>query len=104
MPANYDAGVFENCDGNDECVALLPLASLPYHFALSEPMGVYGTSTWHQGVSPTPPPHPVASSSNCHTLPTVAVSPANKRRDNGGFEKRYVGNAAFPEATPHHRR
>lgn len=83
MPANYNAGVFENCDADDDL-----------------PMGVYGTSTWYQGVSPTPPAHPVASSSNCQTLSTVSVSPAKKRRDNGGFEKRFMGYAAaFPEAT-----
>jgi hypothetical protein len=58
MPANYDAGFFESCDGNDDL-----------------PMGVYGTSTWYQGVNPTPPPHPAASSSNCRTFPTVSVTP-----------------------------
>ncbi|KAJ7589816.1 carbohydrate-binding module family 13 protein [Mycena floridula] len=63
MPANYDAGVFENCKGDDDL-----------------PMGVYGTSTWFQGVSPTPAAHPAASSSSCTTLPTVSVAPvANKR-------------------------
>src|ERR1700679_1495350 len=41
MPANYDSGVFESCDGDDDL-----------------PMGVYGTSTWHQGTSPTPAAHP----------------------------------------------
>ncbi|GJJ15048.1 hypothetical protein Clacol_009323 [Clathrus columnatus] len=43
------------------------------------PMGVYGTSTWHQGISPTPPPHPVASSSSCTAIPTVSVSPVQRR-------------------------
>ncbi|KAF9459020.1 macrofage activating glycoprotein [Collybia nuda] len=81
MPANYDAGVFENCDADNDL-----------------PMGVYGTSTWYQGVSPTPPPHPAASSSNCQALPTVKVGPAKRRRENGGFEKRFVPR--FPEATP----
>ncbi|KLO10795.1 carbohydrate-binding module family 13 protein [Schizopora paradoxa] len=64
MPANYDAGVFESCKGDDDL-----------------PMGVYGTSTWHQGVSPTPAAHPVAKSSDCRTLPTVSVSPAKAKRD-----------------------
>ncbi|KIL59004.1 hypothetical protein M378DRAFT_169891, partial [Amanita muscaria Koide BX008] len=64
MPANYDAGVFENCVGNDD-----------------QPMGVYGTSTWYQGVNPTPPAQPAASSSNCQSLPTVSVTPANRKRD-----------------------
>ncbi|KAF5331745.1 hypothetical protein D9758_017188 [Tetrapyrgos nigripes] len=69
MPANYDAGVFENCDADDD-----------------EPMGVYGTSTWFQGVKPTPSAHSPAKSSNCVALPTVSVTPANARRDT--FAKR----------------
>ncbi|KAJ8072142.1 hypothetical protein PM082_015700 [Marasmius tenuissimus] len=64
MPANYNAGVFENCDGNT-----------------GEPMGVYGTSTWYQEVKPTPSAHPAPSSSNCQTLPTVTASNSQKRRD-----------------------
>ncbi|KAF8230807.1 macrofage activating glycoprotein [Tricholoma matsutake] len=80
MPANYNAGVFENCDADDDL-----------------PMGVYGTSTWYQGVSPTPPAHPAASSSNCQALPSDTVSPANAKLSRRGFEKRFV--ARFPEAT-----
>lgn len=64
MPANYDAGVFENCDGDND-----------------EPMGVYGTSTWFQGQEPTPAAHNPAPSSNCVSLPTVAVTPLKKRRN-----------------------
>ncbi|KAG6855768.1 hypothetical protein H0H87_011137 [Tephrocybe sp. NHM501043] len=85
IPANYDAGVFETCDADNDL-----------------PMGVYGTSTWYQGVSPTPPPHPAASSSNCITVPTVAANNApaakrmivHKRRDNVGH------GGAFPTPTP----
>ena len=62
--ANYDAGTFESCLGDDDL-----------------PMGVYGTSTWFQGVSPTPPAHPAASSSNCKTVPTVSVAPAPAKRE-----------------------
>ncbi|KAJ6543622.1 carbohydrate-binding module family 13 protein [Mycena vulgaris] len=79
MPANYDAGKFENCDADDDL-----------------PMGVYGTSTWHQGTSPTPSAHPVAKSSNCVSLPSVTVAPAKRRRD-AGFE--YV-RAPEPTAAP----
>jgi len=60
MPANYDSGTFESCKGEDAL-----------------PMGVYGTSTWHQGVSPTPGPHPVPKSSSCRTLPTITVAPVS---------------------------
>jgi len=76
MPANYDSGVFENCDANDDL-----------------PMGVYGTSTWHQGTSPTPSAHPVASSSNCVSLPTVSVTAARRRRDLSRFERRMFVDA-----------
>ncbi|GLB44774.1 putative ricin-type beta-trefoil [Lyophyllum shimeji] len=37
--ANYDAGVFETCDGDNDL-----------------PMGVYGTSTWYQGCLAHPVP------------------------------------------------
>jgi hypothetical protein len=80
MPANYDAGTFENCDGDDD-----------------EPMGVYGTSTWHQGVSPTPSPHDAASSSNCQAVPSVTVGLANRRRELGKFEYK---RALAPLITP----
>jgi len=72
MPGNYDAG-FESCSGDD-----------------TEPMGVYGTSTWHQGVSPTPPPHPAGPSSACRSLPTVGVTNLKRRGegDADGLERR----------------
>jgi hypothetical protein len=47
MPANYNEGVFEQCKGQND-----------------EPMGIYGTSTWFQGVSPTPSAHTAAPSSS----------------------------------------
>jgi len=55
MPANYDDGVFESCDGD-----------------AGEPMGVYGTSTWYQGVKPTPSAHRAPASSNCARTASVA--------------------------------
>jgi hypothetical protein len=64
------------------------------HGTSSLPMGVYGTSTWFQGVSPTPSAHPIASSSNCRTVPTVTASPAMKKRD--GLVKRYIPNSPTP--------
>ncbi|KAG8766436.1 hypothetical protein FRC16_007662, partial [Serendipita sp. 398] len=54
MPANYNTGVFESCQGND-----------------SLPMGLYGSSRWYQGVSPTPAAHPAPASSNCVTTATI---------------------------------
>ncbi|KAG6915295.1 hypothetical protein DXG01_012273 [Tephrocybe rancida] len=81
MPANYDAGVFETCDANNDL-----------------PMGVYGTSTWSQGTSPTPEPHPAASSSNCVSVPTVAVAPAPAKRS--ATHKRREHHASFPTPTP----
>jgi hypothetical protein len=79
MPANYNAGTFEECNGDNAL-----------------PMGVYGTSTWFQGVSPTPAAHPVPASSNCNTQATVTAASisAKKRR-----ELRYV-RAPQPTAPP----
>ncbi|KAJ7149933.1 carbohydrate-binding module family 13 protein [Mycena filopes] len=76
MPANYDSGKFENCDADDDL-----------------PMGVYGTSTWHQGTSPTPAAHPAASSSNCVNVPSITVAPVRRRRDTG---MEAVARAAVP--------
>lgn len=56
MPAEYGAGVFEQCEADS-----------------GEPMGVYGTSTFHQGDGSTPAAHPKPSSSKCsnaHALQT----------------------------------
>ncbi|KAF5311021.1 hypothetical protein D9619_007903 [Psilocybe cf. subviscida] len=53
MPANYGAG-FESCQGDS-----------------GQPMGVYGTSTFHQGQPATPAAHPVPSSSRCQALNTI---------------------------------
>ncbi|EIN08212.1 hypothetical protein PUNSTDRAFT_52672 [Punctularia strigosozonata HHB-11173 SS5] len=54
MPADYDAGVFEHCQGDS-----------------GEPMGVYGTSTFFQGEPVTPSAHAAPSSSLCTTLSTI---------------------------------
>lgn len=79
MPANYDAGVFENCEGDN-----------------AQPMGIYGTSTWFQGVNPTPAAHPAPASSNCAALPTVGVTNLRKKRNFMNYE---VERAAEPEPT-----
>ncbi|CAE6479788.1 unnamed protein product [Rhizoctonia solani] len=68
MPANYDAGTFESCDADN-----------------AKPMGIYGTSTWYQGVKPTPAAHPIPSSSNCRTLPTVASGPVKRSHKRRAF-------------------
>ncbi|KAF9534646.1 macrofage activating glycoprotein [Crepidotus variabilis] len=82
MPANYDANVYEECQGDS-----------------GEPMGVYGTSTWFQGVNPTPGPHAAPASSNCQSLPTVSVSPLQQRGAVDPVEKR-LPSSPFPAATP----
>ncbi|KAG6812252.1 hypothetical protein H0H92_003708 [Tricholoma furcatifolium] len=79
IPANYGAGTFETCDGDNDL-----------------PMGVYGTSTWYQGVSPTPPAHPAASSSNCVSVPTVSVTPTRRRE----LAIKGSGIPAVPSASP----
>jgi len=79
MPANYDSGTFESCQGDDAL-----------------PMGVYGTSTWHQGASPTPSAHPVPASSECRSFPTITSGPV--KRDLS--LERLVKRAAFPTPPP----
>ncbi|EAU85085.2 macrofage activating glycoprotein [Coprinopsis cinerea okayama7 len=88
IPANYSPGVYEECQGDPAI-----------------PMGVYGTSTWYQGVSPTPPPHPAPASSSCSTLSTVGVTPLRRslpRRDvplEGGHVLRDYVEPHIPRAT-----
>lgn len=55
IPANYDAGVFETCDGD---TGLL--------------QGIYGSSTFRQGDPVTPSAHPAPSSSQCSTVRTIS--------------------------------
>ncbi|KAG8988127.1 hypothetical protein FRB94_001834 [Tulasnella sp. JGI-2019a] len=54
MPGNYDPGYFEDCEGDS-----------------GAPMGVYGTSTFHQGQPATPAAHPAPASSNCVRVASV---------------------------------
>lgn len=54
MPGNYNAGTFEKCAADS-----------------GEPMGVYGSSTFHQGDPVTPPAHPAPASSQCATLTSI---------------------------------
>ncbi|GAA5942064.1 uncharacterized protein JCM15063_004289 [Sporobolomyces koalae] len=60
MPANYDSGSFDQCNAN-----------LP-----AQAMGEYklkngATSTWHQGVNPTPAGQNPPASSSCHAQATI---------------------------------
>ncbi|KAG7447880.1 uncharacterized protein BT62DRAFT_1075191 [Guyanagaster necrorhizus] len=64
MPANYDPGLFESCQGES-----------------GEPMGVYDGLTWLQGQAWTPAAHPMPPSSLCTTVtspggtPTTSTTP-----------------------------
>ncbi|PWZ01007.1 hypothetical protein BCV70DRAFT_159345 [Testicularia cyperi] len=60
-PANYQPGVFEQCDGTE--------GAWP---------GVYSGSTWYQGVKPTPKAQAAGSSSNCRFYPSISNGPAVK--------------------------
>lgn len=62
-------------------------------------MGVYGTSTWAQGHSPTPSAHPPPASSNCAALPTVSLSAASAAKRDQMVRKR-LSDPEFPGATP----
>ena len=81
MPGNYSDGVFEDCKGDDALVRLLfPPLSL-FLFLVweiaddvcggTQPMGVYGTSTFFQGEPVTPSAHPAPASSECTFLSTI---------------------------------
>ncbi|KEP54830.1 carbohydrate-binding module family 13 protein [Rhizoctonia solani 123E] len=54
MPGSYDQGVFENCIGDS-----------------AQPMGIYGSSTFHQGDPSTPQPHPAPKSSSCKSVSSI---------------------------------
>ncbi|KAF8646676.1 hypothetical protein AX16_007107 [Volvariella volvacea WC 439] len=83
IPANYAPDQYEQCEGDN-----------------AQPMGIYGTSTWYQGVSPTPSPHPAPSSSNCQPLPTVGVTPARKRREILGIGRSIMVIETIPTPPP----
>ncbi|KAG6883679.1 hypothetical protein C0993_004700 [Termitomyces sp. T159_Od127] len=74
MPANYDPGVFEQCQGDSgEVRRATPRAPLPTaNPTHTQPMGVYGSSTFFQGEPVTPPAHPVPPSSSCTPMSTIA--------------------------------
>ncbi|TBU28064.1 hypothetical protein BD311DRAFT_739549 [Dichomitus squalens] len=55
MPGDYSAGSFDSCHGDS-----------------GEPMGVYGTSTFHQGQPSTPDAHPAPPKSQCQQANTIA--------------------------------
>ncbi|KAI0754246.1 hypothetical protein C8Q80DRAFT_1093605 [Daedaleopsis nitida] len=54
MPGNYAAGSFDSCKGDT-----------------GEPMGVYGSSTFHQGDPVTPDAHPAPATSSCNTVTSI---------------------------------
>lgn len=55
IPANYDAGVFETCDGD-----------------VAQLQGIYDGSTFRQGDPVTPEAHPAPSSSQCSSVSTIS--------------------------------
>ncbi|KAF8593820.1 hypothetical protein BDV93DRAFT_610938 [Ceratobasidium sp. AG-I] len=59
MPGNYAQGVFENCVGDS-----------------AQAMGIYGSSTFHQGDPATPAAHPAPGSSSCKAVSTIGNAPA----------------------------
>ncbi|KAG8942833.1 hypothetical protein FRC04_003464 [Tulasnella sp. 424] len=54
MPGDYSNGVFDSCMGDS-----------------AQPMGVYGTSTFHQGDPVTPEAHPKPATSQCTTTASL---------------------------------
>lgn len=77
MPANYSPDVFEQCQGDSGEVRANDYMRIPLTLILisrTQPMGVYGASTFHQGDAQTPAAHPIPSSSSCSTISTVGNS------------------------------
>jgi len=74
MPADYDAGVFENCQGNT-----------------GEPMGIYtvngSPSTFQQGQPSTPAAHTAPSSSACTSVSTISNGQAAAAATGSGTSK-----------------
>lgn len=58
MPGNYAQGVFENCVGDS-----------------AQAMGIYGSSTFHQGDPATPAAHPAPKSSSCSAVSSIGNAP-----------------------------
>ncbi|KAI0760536.1 hypothetical protein C8Q74DRAFT_1208082 [Fomes fomentarius] len=54
MPGNYAAGSFDSCKGDS-----------------GEPMGVYGTSTFHQGDPVTPDAHTAPATTSCNVVTSI---------------------------------
>ncbi|KAI0293369.1 hypothetical protein B0F90DRAFT_1941084 [Multifurca ochricompacta] len=71
MPGNYGKG-FNKCAGDT-----------------GEPMGVYGSSTFYQGQSVTPSPHPAPATSSCTTTSSIGnnlpVQSANTSKRRSSF-------------------
>lgn len=74
MPGNYGTG-FDQCAADSGEVRV---STTYYHMPgsrqlrkLSQPMGVYGTSTFFQGQPATPSAHPVPASSRCTPVNTI---------------------------------
>ncbi|KAG2361830.1 hypothetical protein BDR07DRAFT_1408471 [Suillus spraguei] len=92
MPANYSPGVFEQCLGDS-----------------AEPMGVYGTSTFYQGMPVTPPAHPIPSSSSCTFFSTISngqgvlaggiTSTASTPASTGAYKSGSPSGASVPKTT-----
>jgi len=81
MPGNYKSGSYTSCEADNDL-----------------PMGVYGTSTWHQGTKPTPTAHPVAKSSSCTTFASITSSPAKRDLSQERLVKRAVHHARVTPA------
>ena len=50
----------------------------------TQPMGVYGTSTWFQGQSPTPDAHPAPATSSCVPTSTIGNGLAASTTESSG--------------------
>ncbi|KAI0827842.1 hypothetical protein BC628DRAFT_119832 [Trametes gibbosa] len=80
LPGNYASGSFDRC-----------LADT------AEPMGVYGTSTFHQGDPSTPTAHPAPPTSSCTTTSTIGnglAASASGTASSGASSASTIGGAS----------
>ncbi|PIL23120.1 hypothetical protein GSI_14429 [Ganoderma sinense ZZ0214-1] len=75
MPGDYSNGTFDSCQGDT-----------------GEPMGVYGTSTWFQGVNPTPSAHPAPATSSCVPTSTIGNGLAASATSSGASASGSAGS------------
>lgn len=69
-------------------------------YAVSQPMGVYGTSTFRQGDAVTPSPHPAPSSSQCSTVSSLSNGATASMTSSSAMTSATVSASNFHDLVP----